>query len=73
MTKASRQDIVLNGSLFIRQPRHDVCNQVLNLLSQDGARSESSALAEAYRITLTNMSPFQMVLAQNACAASRAQ
>jgi len=36
----------------VRQtPRHAVCNQVLNLLSQVVARIHGSALAEAYRVS----------------------
>jgi hypothetical protein len=32
-------------------PRRAVCCIVLNLLSQDGSRPNSSALAKAYRVT----------------------
>jgi hypothetical protein len=60
-----------NGRL--KKPHHAVCSEVLNLPSQVGCLLQSSALAEAYRVTIGRLGPILRVLAQNRSAASRAQ
>ncbi len=58
---------------LIKTPHRAVCSEVLNLPSQGGSRLDSSALAQAYRVTAVSLRPIKCVLAQNRIAASRAQ
>ena len=48
------------ASFFVchkKRPHRAVCSIVLNLLSQDGSLSLSSALAKAYRVTGADVKP----------------
>ena len=57
-----------------KRPHHAVCSVVLNLLSQDGLLSISSALAEAYRVTGADVKPCKtFVGSKPVFAASRTQ
>lgn len=47
-----------------KYPHRAVYSLGLNLLSQDGPRLESSALAQAYRVTFARLESHKWVLAQ---------
>jgi hypothetical protein len=42
----------------LKKPHHAVCSEILNLPSQVGFRLQSSALAEAYRVTIGRLKPY---------------